>query len=83
MIWSLCKLPYLISGPPLIFEGNIKTTEHGKRSRGRPRKTWMLVQEDASPLTNDSTVTKDQLISRVQDRDQWRRFDRRARVETF
>ena len=57
-----------MSGPPLIFEGNIKTTEHGKRSRGRPRKTWMLVQEDASPLTNDSTVTKDQLISRVQDR---------------
>ena len=52
---------------------------HGKRSRGRPRKTWMqCVQEDASCLTND-TVTKDQLISRAQDRDEWRRFVRRAR----
>ena len=54
--------------------------KHGKRSRGRPRKTWMqCVKKDATSLTNDSIVTKDELISRAQDRDEWRRFARRAR----
>ena len=52
---------------------------HGKRSRGRPRKTWLqCVREDACAVSGaDDTV--ENLMGKAQDRDEWRRFSRRAR----
>ena len=49
------------------------TPTHGKRSRGRPKKSWLAcVQVDASLFTGRDNVTVEDMIGLASDRRGWR-----------
>ena len=57
------RLPkYLISWTP----------RHGKRSRGRPRKSWLnCVKEDAASFTGNAKITLPNMENMALDRKMW------------
>ena len=54
--------------------------KHGKRSRGRPRKTWMdCVREDAAHFTGIPGIADNDMAQHAQNRQLWRDMIRRNR----
>ena len=50
---------------------------HGKRSRGRPRKTWLnCIKEDASSFTGIDNISLEQAEQMASDRPAWRKMIR-------
>ena len=46
---------------------------HGKRSRGRPKKSWInCVREDAALFSGHDSITVDDMIDMADDRVKWR-----------
>ena len=46
---------------------------HGKRSRGRPRKSWLnCVREDAANFTGDEDIVLGKMFELAADRKHWR-----------
>ena len=51
------------------------TPEHGRRSRGRPRKTWLkCILEDASKFTGVQNITLEHAKHLASDRPAWRKM---------
>ena len=56
------------------------TPRHGKRSRGRPRKSWLkCVKEDAATFTGIKDIGDKTLVSMASDRKIWREIIRHKR----
>ena len=54
---------------------------HGKRSRGRPRKSWLnCIKEDAASFTGIKDITHPTMVSMASDRKLWREMIRHKRV---
>lgn len=57
--------------------------QHGRRSRGRPRKTWLnCILEDASDFTGVNNITLEEAEHLASDRPTWRRMLHRRREWT-
>ena len=53
---------------------------HGKRSRGRPRKNWLnCVMEDAAALTGFQNLVLNKVKEMAEDRKHWREIIRHKR----
>ena len=54
---------------------------HGKRSRGRPRKTWRnCILEDAETFTGEADITIDKVRELAGNRKCWREMIRHKRL---